>query len=69
MEGKGRPGGVRVVALPTGPPREMAGLRWRVVDGDLIGGDLESLGDRGSGKREKEPERRRLMRSLTAGSL
>ena len=47
-------------------PRLMAGERWRAV------GDSEEdldLGDSGKGKREPEPERRRLMRSLTAGSL
>lgn len=73
VAGSGRPGGVRVVVLPpTGPPRLIAGDRCRPT-GDRNVGSLdevfESLGDKGSGKSEKEPDLERLIRSLTGGSL
>jgi hypothetical protein len=57
------------VALPTGPPRLIAGLRCRPPVGLREDGDLVTLGDSGSGKREKDPDLRRLIRSLTGGSL
>jgi hypothetical protein len=58
-----------MVAPPTGPPRLIAGLRCLVPAVLLVDGVFDSLGERGSGNSVNDSDRRRLIRSLTAGSL
>ena len=70
--GIGRPGGFRVVEPPTGPPKLIAGDRWRRFTWESREEEDRVLGVSGSGYSEyapPEPDLDRLMRLLTGGSL